>query len=341
MPIATPEIYRKMLSKAKAEKYAFPAINVTSMESARAAIAGFAKRNSDGIVQVSTGGAEYASGLQLKNMVIGAIALAEYIHQLAAHFEVHIALHTDHCQPGKLDKFLKPLIQETHRRRSEGKPNLFNSHMFDGSELPIAENMKIARELLTEMKGSELILEVEAGVVGGEEDGHDTSGHPADKLYTTPEDMVYVYEQLSPLADQFLFAATFGNVHGSYKPGIVQLKPTILRDGQAAIAHKYPGTSLNLVFHGGSGSSLAEIHETLEYGVVKMNVDTDAQYAYTRPIADHMYKNYDGVLKIDGEVGDKKKYDPRVYGKLAEKAMAERVSQSCDHLKSAGKSLKL
>ena len=332
MPVATPDQYRQMLKKAKANKFAFPAINITSMETARAAIQGFADQKSDGILQVSTGGAEYASGLGLKNMALGAICLAEYIHRLAAEHQVCIALHTDHCQAGKLDKLVRPLIQETKRRREAGLPNLFNSHMFDGSELPLEDNMQLAKKLLEEMKGTELLLEVEAGVVGGEEDGVDTSDTPAEKLYTTPSDMVYVYEQLSPLTDQFLFAATFGNVHGVYKPGNVKLKPNILKQGQEAVAASFKGISLDLVFHGGSGSSLAEIQETLNYGVVKMNIDTDTQYAFTRPIVDHFFKNYDGILKIDGEVGNKKVYDPRSYGKLAEKSMSRRIAEACQTL---------
>jgi fructose-bisphosphate aldolase class II len=339
MPVATPQIYEQMLKKAKEQKFAFPAVNVTSMETARSVLAGLAEEKSDGILQVSTGGGEYASGTVIKDMAIGAIAIAEYIHLIAEKFNIYVALHTDHCQPGKLDKLVKPLIAETAKRRAKGLPNLFNSHMFDGSELSLTDNMKIAKELLTEMTPLELLLEVEAGVVGGEEDGHDTSGLPHDKLYTTQEDMVYVYEQLSPISKNFLFAATFGNVHGVYKPGNVKLKPTILKDGQEAVSKKFNGASLNLVFHGGSGSTIEEIHETLNYGVIKMNVDTDMQYAYTRPIADHLFKNYSGVLKIDGEVGDKKVYDPRSYGKLAEKAMAIRVGQSCNELKSTGKTI--
>ena len=339
MPVATPEIYRKMIAKAKEKKFAFEAINVTSMETARAALLGFAEKKSDGIIQVSTGGAEYASGTKLKDMPTGAIAIAEYVHRLAEQFNIFVALHTDHCQPGKLDKFVRPLIAETRKRREKGLANLFNSHMFDGSELPLKENINIAKELLKEMTPLELLLEVEAGVVGGEEDGHDTSNVSNDKLYTTPEDMVYVYQQLSPISKEFLFAATFGNVHGVYKPGNVKLKPSILHEGQAAVAKEFPGVNLNLVFHGGSGSSIQEIHETLEYGVVKMNVDTDTQYAYTRPIVDHLIRNYDKVLKIDGEVGDKKFYDPRNYGKLAEKNMATRISLACDDLRSTGQSL--
>lgn len=339
MPVASPEIYKKMLKKAKDGKYAFPAINVTSMETARAVLAGLAECKSDGIIQVSTGGAQYAAGLVTKDMALGAIAIAEYVHRMAERFNIYVALHTDHCPADKLDKLVKPLLQETKNRRQKGLPNLFNSHMFDGSELSLKDNMKLACELIKEMNDLEVLLEVEAGVTGGEEDGHDTSGVASEKLYTTPEDMVYVHEQLSNISKDYLFAASFGNVHGVYKPGGVHLKPSILKEGQDAIKAKFNGESAYLVFHGGSGSSLEEIHETLNYGVIKMNIDTDMQYAYTRPIVDHMFKNYDGVLKIENEVGNKKVYDPRSYGKLAEKAMAERVKLACSDLRSVGQTL--
>jgi fructose-bisphosphate aldolase class II len=258
---------------------------------------------------------------------------------MAERYGVNVALHTDHCHPKYLDSFLLPLVEETERRRAKGLPNLFNSHMFDGSELGLKENLEKSKALLARMVKSELILEVEIGVVGGEEDGHDTSGAPHDKLYTSPEDMVATHAALKDIGP-YLLAATFGNVHGVYKPGNVKLKPTILRDGQAAIAKAFgAGVSADLVFHGGSGTPLDEIRETLDYGVVKMNIDTDTQYSFTRPIVDHMFKNYDAVLRIDGEVGDKKKYDPRVYLKAAESGMAARVRRACEDLRSAGMSL--
>jgi fructose-bisphosphate aldolase class II len=339
MPIVDYPKYCEMLNKAKAGKYAFPAINITTMDTVNAAIEGFVEANSDGLIQVSTGGGQHATG-NLGDMVLGAICLAEHARRIADRYDVNIAIHTDHCQPGKVDKFLRPLIEETAKRRAAGQPNLFNSHMFDGSELPLKENMEIAKDLLALCAKNEIILEVEAGVVGGEEDGVNHEGAPAEKLYTTPADMVAVHEALSPVGGRFMFAATFGNVHGVYKPGNVKLKPTILKDGQAAVVAKY-GTEahFDLVFHGGSGSDLADIHETLEYGVIKMNVDTDTQYAFTRPVADHMFKNYDGVLKIEGEVGNKKVYDPRAWLKAARANMAKRVVQACEDLKSAGKSL--
>lgn len=341
MPVADFTVYCKMLDAARSGKFAYPAINVSSMVTANAALKGFAQAKSDGIIQVSTGGGEFASGLDIKDMALGAITLAQHIHLMAEHYDVYIALHTDHCVASKLEQFVKPLLEETRKRRSKGLPSLFNSHMFDGSDLSLEENMKIAVPLLEECAKLDIILEVEAGVVGGEEDGLNREDTPSEKLYTTPDDMKYVYEQLSSVANsRYMLAATFGNVHGVYKPGNVKLKPKILRDGQAAVKEVYGDDAMmDLVFHGGSGSDLEDIHETLEYGVIKMNIDTDTQYAYTRPIVDHLFKNYDAVLKVDAEVGNKKFYDPRSYNKKAEQAMADRIAQATRDLKSDGKSL--
>lgn len=338
MPIVNFKEYNEMLDAANKGKYAYPAINVSNIETANAALLGFAEAKSDGIIQLSHGGGAHASGTYVKDMVEGAISVAEHVHRMAKHYPVRIALHTDHCQPGKVDTFMKPLIAETARRRAAGLPNLFNSHMFDGSELSLEENMKISKELMKLCAENEIILEVEAGVVGGEEDGVSNEDVPAEKLFTTPEDMLAVYDALNAIGGRYMFAATFGNVHGVYKPGNVKLKPTILRDGQDALKAKY-GARFDLVFHGGSGSSLEEIHETLEYGVVKMNVDTDTQYAFSRPVADHVFKNYDGILKVDGEVGVKKAYDPRAFLKLGERGMANRIKEACDNLRSTGKTL--
>ena len=341
MPIADPKTYAQMLDAARAGKFAYPAINVSSSESLNAALRGFAEAKSDGIVQVSTGGGEFASGATIKDGVMGAIALAEYAHTVAEKCPVSIALHTDHCHPEKVDTFMRPLLEASRKRIAAGKGPLFQSHMFDGSPLPLADNMRIAQELLAECAELDIILEIEAGVVGGEEDGVNNEGVSREKLYTTPEDMLAVADALGTgEKGRYLFAATFGNVHGVYKPGNVVLKPTILRDGQAAVEEKYgeAGRFL-LVFHGGSGSALEEIRETLDYGVVKMNVDTDTQYALTRAIADHMFKNYDGVLKVDGEVGVKKVYDPRSWGKAGETSMAARIVEACDDLRSTGTTL--
>lgn len=339
MPIATPEQYGKMLDAAQQGGYAYPGINVTSIITINAALKAFAEAKSDGIIQFSTGAGEFASGLNVKDAVHGTIVLAEAAHRLAEKYDVLIGLHTDHCQPKKVDSFLKPLIQATAARRASGQGNLFQSHMYDGSELPLDQNIAQSQELLKLCAENEIILEVEAGVVGGEEDGIDHSDMPADKLYTTPEDMVQVYEALNGLG-RFMFAATFGNVHGHYKPGAVKLRPEILRDGQKAVMDKHGAASeFDLVFHGGSGTPSEQLQETLDYGVVKMNIDTDTQYAFTRPIADWILKHYDEVLMVDGEIGVKKSYDPRTYLKLGETGVADRLKRACDDLRSTGKSI--
>ncbi len=336
MPIATPESYAAMLDRAKEGRFAYPAINVTSSQTLNAALRGFAEAQSDGIVQVSTGGAEYLAGSTVKDMVLGATALAEYAHHVAKAYDVTIALHTDHCPKDKLDGYMRPLIALSQERVDAGREPLFQSHMWDGSAVELNENLELARELLAACRSARIVMEMEIGVVGGEEDGVENAIN--DKLYTTTEDALLTADKLG-LGEQgrYLLAATFGNVHGVYKPGNVKLRPSILKDIQDAVGAT-TGTKrpFDLVFHGGSGSLLAEIRETLDYGVVKMNVDTDTQYAFTRPVADHMLRNYDGVLKIDGEVGNKKQYDPRSWGKAAETGMAERVVLACEDLRSAG-----
>ena len=341
MPVADYETYCRMLDNAKENHFAYAAINVTSLTAANAVLKGLAESRSDGIVQVSTGGAAFASGSAVNDMALGAISIAEHVRRAAERYDIYVAIHTDHCQSKLLDSFVIPLIEETERRRAAGQPNLFNCHMFDGSELPLQQNLAKSRALLERCHKSELILEIETGVVGGEEDGVKTEGIPAEKLYTTTEDMLAVAETLNSVKGaRYLLAATFGNVHGVYKPGAVKLKPSILKEGQEAVEKAYgKGARLYLVFHGGSGSGADEINETLDYGVVKMNVDTDTQYAFTRPIADHMLKNYDGVLKVDGDVGSKKTYDPRVYLRLAEASMAERVKKVVKTLRGEGTSL--
>lgn len=340
MPVATPEQYAEMLEAARSGGYAYPAVNVTSSQTVNAALQGFADAGADGIIQVSTGGAEYASGQFVKDMVFGAKAIAAYARVVAERYPILIGLHTDHCPPDKLDTYVRPLLSESRERRSRGEQPLFLSHMFDGSSVPLEENLKLAAELLEQCNEADVVLEVECGVVGGEEDGVNTEGTPREKLFTTPEDLLRVAEVLGTgERGRYILAATFGNVHGVYKAG-VQLRPSVLKEGQDALAAKYGAdTTFKYVFHGGSGSSLDDIREAVDYGVVKMNVDTDMQYAFTRPVAGHMLENYDGVLRVDGGVGDKKAFDPRVWGKKAESGMAERVAQACQELRSAGKSL--
>ena len=342
MPIATPEVYAAMLDKAKEERFAYPAINVTSSQTLHAAMRGFAEAGSDGIVQVSTGGAEFLSGTTVKDMVAGSLAFAAFAGEAAKKYPVNIALHTDHCPQDKLDNFVRPLIAASKERVNSGGLPVFQSHMWDGSAVPLEENLSIARELLEQAAAAHIVLEIEVGVVGGEEDG--IVGAIDEKLYTTPEDALRTAEALGTGEDgRYLTALTFGNVHGVYKPGNVKLRPEILKHAQEAVAEKLglgaDAKPFHLVFHGGSGSMLEEIRAALDYGVVKMNVDTDTQYAFTRPIADHMFRNYDGVLKVDGEVGNKKVYDPRSYGKAAEAGMATRVVEACESLRSAGTSL--
>lgn len=342
MPIATPEVYNQMLDSAKKGGYAFPAINCTSSETINAAIKGFAEAESDGIIQFSIGGAEFASGQAVKNKVAGAKALAAFAHEVAKHYDVNIALHTDHCQKEVLDDYVRPLIAYSQERVDAGELPLFQSHMWDGSAVPIDENLEIAQELLAKAHAANIILEVEIGVVGGEEDG--VQAKAGANLYTSEEDFAKTVDALGTGENgRYLLAATFGNVHGVYKPGNVKLRPEVLDMGQKVAEQKLglaEGTNpFDFVFHGGSGSEKEKIEESLRYGVIKMNVDTDTQYAFTRPVVSHMFENYDGVLKIDGEVGNKKMYDPRSYLKKAENAMAARVIEACQDLHSVGKSV--
>ena len=339
MPIATPEIYAQMLDRAKQQGFAYPAINVTSSQTLNAALRGFADAESDGIVQISTGGAEYLSGQSVKDMVTGASALAEYARVVAAKYSVNIVLHTDHCPKNKLDTYMRPLLDISLERVARGQDPLFQSHMWDGSAIALKENLDIAAELLDKCAKAKIIMEAEIGVVGGEEDG--VVGEMNEKLYTTTDDALATADALGVgERGRYILAATFGNVHGVYKPGHVKLRPAVLKEIQDAVAARYGKEKpFDLVFHGGSGSALEEIREAIGYGVVKMNVDTDTQYAFSRPVADFMFKNYDGVLKVDGEVGNKKQYDPRAWGKAAEANMAARIVEACETLRSAGTKL--
>lgn len=342
MPVVNFEQYCNMLDRAYKNNYAYPAFNISNMETINAVFMGLKMANSDGIIQVSIGGASYASGQNINDSVVGAIALSNYVHSIADKYDVNVALHTDHCRNKDLNSFLLPLVEETEKRRQKGLPNLFNSHMFDGSDISLDENLTISKKLLARCSKNDIILEVEIGVVGGEEDGVNNEDTPNKKLYSTPEDILKAFENLHKISRNFLMAATFGNVHGVYKPGNVKLKPEVLLNGKNIVAKKYgKNENLKFVFHGGSGSSRSDIKQTLEYGVVKMNVDTDTQYAFTRPIADHFFKNYDGVLKIEGEVGIKSKYDPRSYLKKAQQNMAKKVLDVCKSLDCVDSHIKL
>ena len=339
MPIATPEVYAEMIDRAKAGKFAYPAVNITSSQTVTAALQGFAEAESDGIIQVSVGGGEYASGSTIKDRVAGSLALAAYATEVARNYSVNIAIHTDHCVKKNLDSWVRPLLALEAEQVKAGKNPTFQSHMFDGSDIPLDENLVIAEELLGLSQAARTILEVEIGVVGGEEDGHEAAIN--DKLYTTAEDGLATVKALGAgEKGRYLTALTFGNVHGVYKPGAVKLRPSILADIQKAVGDEIgKANPFDLVFHGGSGSTAEEVAEAVDNGVIKMNIDTDTQYAFTRPVVEHMFKNYDGVLKIDGEVGNKKAYDPRAWGKLAEAGMATRIVEAAQQLRSAGQKM--
>lgn len=337
--LATAEQYLTMLDGAAAGGYAFPAINVTSSQTFNAAVRGFAEAGSDGIVQITVGGARYLSG-PAQDGLAGARALAALGHELAAGSPVAVALHTDHCPPEHVDGFLRPLLAASGNRVARGEPALFHSHMFDGSTLPLGENLRRSAELLEQCRALNVVLEIECGVVGGEEDGIGGEDTASDRLYTTPEDLLRVAQVLGTGEQgHYLLAATFGNVHGLYAPGHVRLRPEILGAGQDALGRAHPGTRFQYVFHGSSGSSTDELHAAVGHGVVKVNLDSEAQYAFTRAAAGHMFAHYDGVLAVDGGVGDKRAYDPRAWGAEAERGMAARVAQACEVLGSAGRSI--
>jgi fructose-bisphosphate aldolase class II len=328
MPVATPEQYADMLDRAKAGGFAYPAINVSSSQTINAVLQGLTEAGSDGILQVTTGGADYFAGQTVKARATGALAFARFVHEVAKSYPITVALHTDHCPKEALPGFVLPLIEASEEEVKAGRNPIFQSHMWDGSAVPLDENIEIAAELLPRMKNINAILEVEIGVVGGEEDGVKHEGSKAVEALGLGE------------KGRYIAALTFGNVHGVYKPGNVKLRPELLGEIQAGIAAKF-GTGpkpLDLVFHGGSGSTSEEIALAVSNGVIKMNIDTDTQYAFTRSVAGFMFSNYDGVLKVDGEVGNKKAYDPRAWGKVAETAMAARVVEATQQLGSAGKS---
>jgi fructose-bisphosphate aldolase, class II len=338
--IATTDQYAAMLDAASAGGYALPAVNVTSSETLNGAMHGFAEAGADGIVQITTGAAEFLSGGAVKDMALGARALAEYTRTVGERYPVLIALHTDHAPPEKFDAFVRPLIDESRRRRARGEEPLFHSHMFDGSTLSLVENLRTSARLLDELAPLGVVLEVESGVVGGEEDGVAGPDAGRSELYTTPEDLMRVVDALGAgERGRYVLAATFGNVHGVYAPGNVELRPAVLRDGQLALAERRPGARFQYVFHGSSGSASHEVRDAIANGVVKVNLDTDAQYVFTRAIADHVFTNYDGVLRIDGAVGRKAAYDPRAWGRPAEAALARRVVEASELFGAAGRSL--
>ena len=337
MPIATPEVYNEMLNRARDGKFAYPAINVTSSQTLSAALRGFADAESDGIIQVSVGGAEYWSGSTVKDRIAGSLAMAAYAREVAKNYDVTIALHTDHCAKQNLDSWTEQLMHMEAEEVKAGRLPWFQSHMWDGSAIALDENLEIAKRLLQLAVDSHTVLEIEVGAVGGEEDG--VVGEINEKLYTSTADAIKTVEALGLGENgRYITALTFGNVHGAYKPGHVKLRPELLGTIQEEVAAHYglDHRPFDLVMHGGSGSTDEEIALAVANGVIKMTVDTDTQYAFTRPVVDWMMTNYEGVLKIDGEVGNKKKYDPRAWGKEAEAGMAARVVEAAERLGSVG-----
>ena len=335
MPIATTRQYQEMIDAARSDGYAYPAVNVTSSQTLNAALRGFADARSDGIVQMTTSAAMYFSGA-VRDEAIGARAFAEFAHVVAARSPVLIGLHTDHATDAHVDSFLRPLLAESRRRVGREKTPLFNSHMFDGSDLALEQNLTIAKELLREASELDILFEFEIGAVGGEEDGINHEGLARERLYTTPADALQVADILGTgERGRYLLAATFGNVHGHYAPGNVELRPELLAELQNAVMQHARGTGFDFVFHGGSGSSVSEIRAAVSNGVVKMNLDTDMQYAFTHAIETHL----SAQAKRSGVGVEKAVYDPREWGRKAEAAMAERVIAAAETLGSHGNTI--
>jgi fructose-bisphosphate aldolase class II len=344
--VAGPDV-QKVFEIAKANQFALPAVNVISTDSINAVLEAAAKAKSAVIIQFSNGGAQFVAGKgvklegQLAN-VLGAISGAKHVHLMAEHYGVPVIVHTDHAAK-KLLPWIDGLLDAGEKHFAEtGKP-LFSSHMLDLSEEPLSENIEICAQYLTRMAKMGMTLEIELGVTGGEEDGVDNTGADHSSLYTQPEDVAYAYEHLIKVSPNFTIAASFGNVHGVYSPGNVKLTPTILRDSQTYVSEKFglPANSLTFVFHGGSGSSQEEIRESISYGVVKMNIDTDTQWAYWNGIREFYLKN-EGYLQ--GQIGNpegedkpnKKFYDPRVWIRAAQTGMVERLQQAFADLNATG-----
>jgi fructose-bisphosphate aldolase class II len=340
MPLATPRQYSAMLNAASANRYGYAAVNVTSSETLNAALRGFAEAQADGIVQITVGASEYLSGTSVGDALKGARAFAGFAHAVAEASPVLVALHTDHCPPNRVDDLLRPLLEESTRRVARGETPVFHSHMFDGSTLPLEHNLRISEDLLERCSAIDVVLEVECGVVGGEEDGIAGGGEGRRELYTTPADLLRVAGALGTgERGTYLLAATFGNAHGSHAPGEVRLRPEILRDGQEALAARDPAARFQYVFHGSSGTPSEQLRRAVSFGVVKANIDTDAQYAFTRAVAEHVLDSWHGLLRTNGAIPEKRALDPRAWGRGGEAAMAARVREACEQLGAAGRTL--
>ena len=341
--VATGQLVTDIFQHAKENKYALPAVNVIGSSNVNAVMETAAKLNSPVIIQFSNGGAIYNAGKGLSNegqqaAALGAIAGAKHIHTLAEAYGATVILHTDHCAK-KLLPWIDGLMDANEAFYKQNGKSLYSSHMLDLSEEPLEENLEISAQYFERMAKLQMTLEVEIGVTGGEEDGVDNSDVDNSKLYTQPEDIAYTYEKLKAISDNFTIAAAFGNVHGVYKPGNVVLTPKILDNSQKYVQEKF-GTDekpINFVFHGGSGSTIEEIREAIDYGVIKMNIDTDLQFAYTEGIRDYMVDNIDylraQIGNPDGEEKPNKKfYDPRVWVRKGEETFAKRLVKAFEDL---------
>ncbi len=341
--VATGKEVQEIFNYAKEKGFALPAVNVIGSSSVNAVLETAAELNSPVIIQFSNGGAQFNAGKGLSNenekaAIAGGVAGAKHVHEMAKLYGVPVIMHTDHCAK-KLLPWIDGLLDASEKHYEQfGKP-LYSSHMIDLSEEPLEENMEICKKYLERMSKMGMTLEIELGITGGEEDGVDNTDVDSSKLYTQPEEVAYAYEELSKVSDQFTIAAAFGNVHGVYKPGNVKLTPTILKDSQEYITEKYnvEKNHIDFVFHGGSGSTVEEIREAIGYGVIKMNIDTDLQYAYMEGVRDYMAKNKDFLAAQIGnpegdDVPNKKYYDPRKWVREGELTFKARLKKAFEDL---------
>jgi len=341
--VASGNEVQKIFKLAKEKGFALPAVNVIGSNTINAVLETAKKLNSPVIIQFSNGGAQFIAGKGLSNegqkaAIAGAISGAKHVHQMAEAYQVPVILHTDHCSK-KLLPWIDGLLEASEEFYSSNGKSLFSSHMIDLSEEPIEENIEICKKYLRRMSKMGMTLEIELGITGGEEDGVDNSDVDISKLYTQPEEVAFAFEELSKISNQFTIAAAFGNVHGVYKPGNVKLTPKILKNSQEFISKKYKlgENHIDFVFHGGSGSSVEEIREAISYGVIKMNIDTDLQYAFMSGIRDDFKSNCKYLeSQIGNPVGEdipnKKFYDPRRWLRKGEDAFSERLQKAFEDL---------
>ena len=341
--VITGKQVQKVFQLAKDKKFALPAVNVIGSSSINGVLETAASLNAPVIVQFSNGGAQFNAGKGLSNenqqaAIAGAVAGAKHVHQLAEAYGAVVILHTDHAAK-KLLPWIDGLLDASEKHFAETGKSLFSSHMIDLSEEPLEENIAICKEYLKHMSKMDMTLEIELGVTGGEEDGVDNTDIDSSKLYTQPEEVAYAFEELSQVSDQFTVAAAFGNVHGVYKPGNVKLTPKILKNSQEFVSEKYgvEYNNIDFVFHGGSGSTVAEITEAIGYGVIKMNIDTDMQYAFMSGVRDYVQSKSDYLQQQIGnpegdDVPNKKFYDPRVWLREGEKSFIDRLKKAFEDL---------